>query len=72
MTIPADDAPVVDDTAGSRFVIREGGAEAELIYPLEGDRLLLVHTGVPDGVGRARHRGPTGPRRPGPGPGRTA
>jgi predicted GNAT family acetyltransferase len=48
MTIPADDAPVVDDTAYSRFVIREGGAEAELIYALQGDRLILVHTGVPE------------------------
>jgi predicted GNAT family acetyltransferase len=48
MTIPADNAPVVDDTADSRFVIREGGAEAELIYALQGDRLILVHTGVPE------------------------
>jgi hypothetical protein len=48
MTIPADDAPVVDDTAAGRFVIREGGAEAELIYAREGDRLMLVHTGVPE------------------------
>ncbi len=48
MTIPADDAPVVDDTARSRYVIREGGAEAELIYALQGDRLILVHTEVPD------------------------
>ena len=48
MTIPADDAPVVDDTAGSRFVIREGGDQAELIYARQGDRLILVHTGVPE------------------------
>jgi predicted GNAT family acetyltransferase len=48
MTIPADDAPVVDDTAGSRFVIREGDTAAELIYVRQGDRLILVHTGVPD------------------------
>ena len=47
MTIPADDDTVIDDTAGSRFVIREGGAEAELLYVIEGDRLLLVHTEVP-------------------------
>ena len=31
MTIPADDDAVVDDTAGSRFVVREGGAQAELL-----------------------------------------
>ncbi len=48
MTIPADDAAVVDDTARSQFVIREGGAEAELIYVIEGNRMLLVHTGVPE------------------------
>ena len=51
MTIPADDAPVVDDTAESRFVIREGGAEAELFYSRQGDRLTLVHTGVPEAWG---------------------
>jgi uncharacterized protein len=47
MTIPADDGPVVDDTTGSRFVISEGGTEAELIYARQGDRLILVHTEVP-------------------------
>jgi predicted GNAT family acetyltransferase len=51
MTIPADDAPVVDDTAGSRFVIREGTVEAELLYARQGDRLILVHTGVPEAWG---------------------
>jgi uncharacterized protein len=48
MTIPADDAPVVDDTAAGRFVIRKGGAEAELVYLIEGDRMVLVHTDVPE------------------------
>ena len=48
MTIPADDAPVVDDAAESRFVVRQGGAEAELFYARQGDRLILVHTGVPE------------------------
>ena len=51
MTIPADDDAVVDDTAGSRFVVREGGAEAELLYVIEGDRMLLVHTEVPPAWG---------------------
>jgi uncharacterized protein len=46
MTIPTE-APVVDDTAASRFVIREDGTEAELVYLVEGDRLLLLHTEVP-------------------------
>ncbi len=48
MTIPTNEAPVVDDAAASRFVIRDGGAEAELVYALEGDRILLVHTSVPE------------------------
>ena len=66
MTIPTE-APVVDDTAASRFVIREDGTEAELVYLVEGDRLLLLHTEVPEewggrGIGR-----PPGPRRPGAG-----
>ncbi len=47
MTIPTE-APVVDDTAASRFVIREHGAEAELIYLVQGDRMLLLHTEVPE------------------------
>jgi uncharacterized protein len=51
MTIPADDAVVVDDTGGSRFVLGEGGGEAELIYVIDGDRLLLVHTEVPPSWG---------------------
>jgi predicted GNAT family acetyltransferase len=48
MPIPTDDAPVVDDTSAGRFVIRDGGTEAELIYRIEGDRMVLVHTGVPE------------------------
>ena len=51
MTIPAADDAVVDDTAGSRFVISEAGAEAELLYVIEGDRMLLVHTEVPEAWG---------------------
>ena len=47
MTIPAADDAVVDDTAGSRFVISEAGAEAELLYVIEGDRILLVHRRFP-------------------------
>ena len=48
MTIPADDAPVVDDAAESRYVLRGGDGEAELVYLIDGDRMVLVHTGVPD------------------------
>ena len=48
MTTP-DDADVVDEAANSRFVIRDdGGTEAELLYRVRGDRLVLIHTNVPE------------------------
>ena len=40
---------VTDD--GSRFLLTIDGHEAELVYRLDGDRLVLVHTGVPDELG---------------------
>ncbi len=49
MTTPPDDADVVDATDESRFVIRGAdGHEAELIYRIDGDRIELIHTGVPE------------------------
>ena len=42
---------VRDDQAGGRFVLEEDGHEAELVYRLDGDRLVLIHTGVPDELG---------------------
>jgi predicted GNAT family acetyltransferase len=48
MTTP-DDAPVVDVPAEGRLVVRgDDGREAELVYRRQGDRLVLIHTGVPD------------------------
>jgi len=39
---------IVDDIARHRLLISgEGGAEAELVYERDGDRLFLVHTEVP-------------------------
>jgi uncharacterized protein len=47
-----DSAPqVIDDTAHDRFVIEEDGATAELVYEVEGRRLLLLHTQVPEQLG---------------------
>jgi hypothetical protein len=47
MTTPGE-AAVVDETAEGRLVIRgDDGREAELVYAVQGDRLLLLHTGVP-------------------------
>ena len=49
MTTDPDDAEVVDATDEHRFVIRgDGGLEAELVYRTNGDRLVLIHTGVPE------------------------
>lgn len=47
------DAPglVVDAGEESRFVRREGGEVAQLLYQVDGDRLLLIHTEVPGSLG---------------------
>ncbi|MEZ5322767.1 MAG: GNAT family N-acetyltransferase [Microthrixaceae bacterium] len=42
---------VVDEADRGRFVAVVEGHEAELVYILDGDRLDLVHTGVPDAIG---------------------
>lgn len=48
----ADDNPeVVDDAPNHRFAYIDGGEVAELTYELRGDRLVLVHTEVPDALG---------------------
>jgi predicted GNAT family acetyltransferase len=39
---------IIDDRARRRLVTAEHGAEAELVYDRDGDRLYLLHTGVPD------------------------
>jgi predicted GNAT family acetyltransferase len=43
-----DVPPVVDNEAASRFEISVDGRVAELVYRRQGDRLVLMHTGVPD------------------------
>jgi len=42
---------VRDDPVNSRFVLEQGGATAELVYDIEGSRLTLVHTEVPEALG---------------------
>jgi predicted GNAT family acetyltransferase len=39
---------VVDDLGNSRLVVRGQGSEAELVYEVDGAKLLLLHTGVPE------------------------
>jgi predicted GNAT family acetyltransferase len=45
------DTPIVDNTAAGRFEFRDGEHLAELVYRIDGKRLVLVHTGVPDELG---------------------
>jgi uncharacterized protein len=42
---------VTDNAAQSRFEIRIGGALAELTYRHRADRIVLVHTSVPEELG---------------------
>ena len=44
-------AEVVDQKDRNRFAVLLDGHEAELVYRLEGNLLILVHTGVPDELG---------------------
>jgi predicted GNAT family acetyltransferase len=39
---------VIDRSDEGRYVIEENGSVAELVYRKLGNRLTLVHTGVPD------------------------
>lgn len=48
MSTPADGIEVDDQATESRFVVRGSGGAAELEYRLDGDRLYLIHTEVPD------------------------
>jgi predicted GNAT family acetyltransferase len=47
-----DDAPCVTDNAdASRFELTTGGELAELVYRRRADRLVLLHTEVPEALG---------------------
>jgi len=43
-----DGAQVTDHKDESRFELAADGAVAELVYRRRADRLVLIHTGVPD------------------------
>lgn len=45
----ADD--IVDNAAANRFELSRDGQTAELVYRLNGKRLVLVHTEVPEALG---------------------
>jgi uncharacterized protein len=41
---------VIDDIPQRRFLYREDGMDAQLVYRVDGNRLILVHTEVPDAL----------------------
>jgi predicted GNAT family acetyltransferase len=41
-------ANVLDDREHHRFLFAQDGEEAELVYRADGDRLVLIHTEVPE------------------------
>ncbi len=47
----ADAGQVTDNTASSQFEIADNGDLAELIYRRRADRLVLIHTEVPEAMG---------------------
>jgi predicted GNAT family acetyltransferase len=51
MTAAAEEPEIIDARGESRFVYRDGDAQAELIYHLNGHRLVLIHTEVPEALG---------------------
>jgi hypothetical protein len=50
VTDATESPAIVDAPDESRFVFRGPGAEAELQYHLNGSRLVLIHTEVPDAL----------------------
>jgi uncharacterized protein len=48
---PSQDTVVVDEPSESRFKVKVGRSVAQLVYRDEGDRLVLVHTEVPEEIG---------------------
>ena len=53
----SEDALVIThDGAGERYTVEIEGHEAELVYMLKGNVITYIHTYVPEGTGRPRHR----------------
>lgn len=47
----AETTDVIDEPANDRFRYTEGGIDAQLVYRVRGDQLILVHTEVPEAIG---------------------
>ena len=41
---------VLDDAGDNRFVLQQDGGLSELVYRVNGNRLVLVHTEVPEAI----------------------
>jgi len=51
MSSTRDAVTVIDNTVEHRFEATVEGHKAQLVYRHDGERLVLVHTGVPDKLG---------------------
>ena len=48
--MPNDTPQIIDNTTDSRFELTQDSHLAELVYRLNGKRLVLIHVGVPDAL----------------------
>jgi predicted GNAT family acetyltransferase len=51
MQLEIDKITVINNTAGNRFEVKEGGHLAVIDYYRDGDNIVFTHTGVPDALG---------------------
>ena len=51
VVVMPDTTDVIDEPASHRFRYSEDGIDAQLIYRADADRLILIHTEVPDALG---------------------
>jgi len=50
-TVMPDTSDVIDEPDKHRFRYNEDGIDAQLVYRADADRLILIHTEVPDALG---------------------
>jgi predicted GNAT family acetyltransferase len=50
MTLDGSEPSVARDSVSDRLVWAQDGSEAELVYRRRGNRLFLIHTGVPEAL----------------------
>jgi uncharacterized protein len=52
MAESTDPIPVTHNEPAHRFEVHVDGETASLVYRREGDTIILIHTRVPNGIGR--------------------